>query len=268
MKNELYSLDENHTWDLVEYSKNSNYSKKPLKSRWVYKLKEYSDNTIEFKARFVAKGFEQLYGIDYIETFASVIKQIAWKLLFALAVLNNQYIYKIDIISTFIQGSIDTNIYLFPPKGFNIYNNYILRLNKALYGLKQSARIWYTILKEVLIKLNFEVLNTENCIFINRDLNIIITIYVDDLAIIGPNLDSINNFIKDIQKYFNIKLLGPIKDYLGVEIKRDSNTLKLHQTKYINSVLNKFNIAESKPVYTLIDSKVKLEPNPNIATLE
>jgi len=89
MKNELYSLDENHTWDLVEYSKNSNYSKKPLKSRWVYKLKEYSDNTIEFKARFVAKGFEQLYGIDYIETFASVIKQIAWKLLFALAVLNN-----------------------------------------------------------------------------------------------------------------------------------------------------------------------------------
>src|SRR6202035_2025217 len=103
---------------------------------------------------------------------------------------------------------------------------------------------------------------------INRDLNIIITIYVDDLAIIGPNLDSINNLIKDIQKYFNIKLLGPIKDYLGIEIKRDSNTLKLHQAKYINSVLNKFNMAESKPVYTPMDSKVKLEPNPNIATLE
>ena len=153
---------------------------------------------------------------------------MAWKLLFALAVLNNWYIYKIDMISAFTQGSIDTNIYLLPPKGFSIYDNHILRLNKALYGLKQSARIWYNTLKEVLIKLNFEVLSTENCIFINRDLNIIITIYVDDLAIIGPNLDSINNCIKDIHKHFNIKLLGPIKDYLGVKIERDNNTLKLH----------------------------------------
>src|SRR6266536_787516 len=147
MKNELYSLDKNNTWDIVNYSKNTINNYKPLKSRWVYKLKEYSDNTIEFKARFVAKGFEQLYGIDYIETFASVIKQIAWKLLFALAILNNWHIYKIDMISTFTQGSIDTNIYIYLPEGFIDYENRILRLNKALYGLKQSARIWYSTLK-------------------------------------------------------------------------------------------------------------------------
>ena len=53
----------------------------------------------EFKARFVAKGFEQLYGLNYIDTFASVVKQMAWRLIFALAVLNSWFIYKVDMIS-------------------------------------------------------------------------------------------------------------------------------------------------------------------------
>ena len=69
-----------------------------------------TDNLVEFKARFVAKGFEQLYGLDYIDTFAAVIKQLAWRLLFALATLNSWLIYKIDMISAFTQGDIDTNI--------------------------------------------------------------------------------------------------------------------------------------------------------------
>jgi hypothetical protein len=68
MKKELNSLKSNNTWNLVKLP--SNY--KPLNTRWVYKLKKF-DNFYEFKARFVAKGYEQLYGLDYIETFASVI---------------------------------------------------------------------------------------------------------------------------------------------------------------------------------------------------
>ena len=67
---------------------------------------------VTFKSRFVAKGFEQLHGLDYIETFASVIKQMAWKLVFALAVLKNWLIYKIDMVSAFTNGDIDSFIYL------------------------------------------------------------------------------------------------------------------------------------------------------------
>ena len=129
---------------------------KPLKTRWVYKIKNPEISPI-FKSRFVAKGFEQIYRLDYIETFASVIKQIAWKLVFALAILNNWLIYKIDIISAFTQGDINNIIYLEQPKGFiNSQNpSWVLKLNKALYGLKQSARIWFYTLKPILIKLGF-----------------------------------------------------------------------------------------------------------------
>jgi hypothetical protein len=136
------------------------------------------------------------------------------------------------MISAFTQGNIDTNIYIKQPIGHidPKYPDYILKLNKALYGLKQSARIWYYTLKEVLItKLGFKSLISENSIFINKELNIIISLYVDDLAIISPSLDTIKSFIKELKKYFKLKDLGLIKDYLGVEIDYDLNkgTLKL-----------------------------------------
>jgi hypothetical protein len=258
---ELDSLLNNNTWDLVLKPKDA----KVLNTRWVYKTKP-KDNNVEFKARFVAKGFEQLYGLDYIDTFAAVIKQLAWRLLFALAVLNGWLIYKIDMISAFTQGDIDTNIYIKQPLGHINPNkpDHVLKLNKALYGLKQSARIWYYTLKDVLInKLGFINLISENSIFINRELSIIISLYVDDLAIIGPNIDTIKSFIKELKKYFKLKDLGLIKDYLGVEIDYDlsKGTLKLSQTKYLNKVLDRFNINNKNPKYTPIKANTKLEPN-------
>jgi hypothetical protein len=95
----------------------------------------------------------------------------------------------------------------------------VLKLNKALYGLKQLARIWYNTLKEVLInKLKFESLLAEGSIFINWSTGIILCVYVNDIAIIGPNQEAINSFINSIKSYFKIKELGLIKDYFSIKI--------------------------------------------------
>ena len=90
---------------------------------------------------------------------------------------------------------------------------------------------------------------------------------MDDLAIIGPNLNTIKSFIKELKKYFKLKDLGLIKDYLGVEIDYDLNkgTLKLNQTKYLNKVLERFNINNKNPKYTPLKANIKLEPNKGIA---
>jgi hypothetical protein len=106
MQKEINSLISNNTWDIITNNSTTDSIIKPIKTRWIYKLKE-NNNIIEFKARFVAKGFEQIYGQDYIDSFAAVIKQIAWKIVFAIAILNNYYIYKIDMISAFTEGVID-----------------------------------------------------------------------------------------------------------------------------------------------------------------
>ena len=221
MQLELDTLNNNNTWELVPRPNNT----KILKSRWVYKIKDIETISPIFKSRFVAKGFEQLYGLNYIETYASVIKQIAWKLVFALAILYNLIIFKADMVSAFTQGTIDALLYLEQPEGFIDPKNpnSVLKLNKALYGLKQSARIWFYTLKPKLLKLGFKVLNTESCLFINNNTKVIICLYVDDLAILAPNESIFNNFINSISKDFKIKNLGVIKDYLGINIDLNLN---------------------------------------------
>ena len=140
----------------------------------------------------------------------------------------------------------------------------MLKLNKALYGLKQSARIWYNTLKDVLLnKLGFKPLLAENSIFINRTTGIIITVYVDDLAIIGPSIEAIQSFIKEIKNHFKIKDLGLIKDYLSIQLdyKPEQGYLKLYMGKYITKILERFNFSNINPSQTPMDANIKLEPN-------
>jgi hypothetical protein len=105
-----------------------------------------------------------------------------------------------------------------------LYPIYILKFLKALYGLKQSTRIWFNTLKKVLInKLGFKILISKSSIFINKSTNIIIYVYINDLVIINFSKEAYNIFIKDIKKYFKIKKLNLIKDYLRIEIDYKSN---------------------------------------------
>ena len=104
----------------------------------------------------VARGFEQLYGLNYYETFAAVIRQQAFKLIFAISTLNGWPIHKIDMKSAFTQGDIGADtIYLSLPDGYKSTKpgsglGLGLYLNRALYGLKQAANIWYNLLAKEL----------------------------------------------------------------------------------------------------------------------
>jgi len=186
------------------------------------------------------------------------------------------------MISAFTQGDIDTSIYLVPPKGLidlyiNLYPDLpipkepLLKLNKALYGLKQSARIWYNTLANILVnKLGFRALKQEPCIFINKAKDLIICVYVDDLAIISPDINLINSFITKIKEYFNIKELGLIKDYLGIDVdyNLEKGIMKLNQKKYIDKLVERFNLLDSLPIYIPLDPKIKLLPNTEKASKE
>jgi hypothetical protein len=144
MKEELTSLDGNNTWTLVPEG-----SRKTLGGRWVYKLKRGPKGEILcYKTRYVVREFEQKEGIDYAETFASIVKPMSYKALFAIAAALDLEIHQMDVKTDFLYGKIDTEIFVDLPEGMECESDQTCCLNNALYGLKQSPRIWYNTLLE------------------------------------------------------------------------------------------------------------------------
>ena len=177
---------------------------------------------LRYKSRWVVRGFEQREGLDYYETFASVVKPMSYKLLFAIAAANDLEIEQMDVKTAFLYGDIDTKIYVEQPEGMGaIGESYkVCKLNKALYGLKQSPRVWYFTLTAYLKTLGFEPLIADNCIF-HDSKGTYIAVFVDDLLMVGPSKANISIIKAKLSERFHMTDLGPCKYYLGMEVTRD-----------------------------------------------
>lgn len=166
---EISSLNENHTWNLVELTK----GRKAIKTKWIFKTKRGTDgNVIRHKARLVAKGYSQQYGIDYDSTYAPVVRNESNRFLIALA-----------FVTAFLQGKLDEEIYIMQPELFDDGTKRVCKLNRAMYGLKQARRQWNLKLDATLKSFGLKSCSMDPCIYYNEDLKLIIAIYVDDFLI-------------------------------------------------------------------------------------
>ncbi|CAN1187372.1 Retrovirus-related Pol polyprotein from transposon TNT 1-94 [Linum perenne] len=159
MKEEIDALDHNETWDLVPKPEGV----KPISCKWVYKVKTSPDGSIErYKARLVARGFSQQYGIDYDETFSPVAKITTVRVLLALSASKGWKLWQMDVKNAFLHGELDRQIYMEQPQGFKSKHHpgYVCKLKKALYGLKQAPRAWYGKINVVKIVIPREIENT------------------------------------------------------------------------------------------------------------
>ena len=144
MKDEIASLQKHETWEVVPHPPNQNI----VSCKWVYRLKYNADGKVtRFKARLVARGFTQVFGVDYTETFAPVTRLETIRMLFALAVQKDWEVCQIDVKTAYLYGDLDEEIFMEPPNGLDVPEGHVLCLRKALYGLKQAGRQWYRKLK-------------------------------------------------------------------------------------------------------------------------
>lgn len=129
-RSEYESLMANKTWILVPRPKDQAV----VKCRWVYDRK--SDG--RFKARVVAKGYTQVYGKDYNETFSPVAQFESIRYLFAHAALEDWEIDAMDVKTAFLNGDLDEEIYMEQPEGWVVpgKEDHVCLLKKAIYGLK------------------------------------------------------------------------------------------------------------------------------------
>ena len=113
------------------------HGRKVVSCKWVFAIKRGPDGEIvKYKARLVARGFTQVEGVDYDETFAPTSKFSSIRSLLAVATQYDLEIHQMDVKSAFLNGELDEEIYLNWPPGFDPGNG------KLLYGLKQASRQW------------------------------------------------------------------------------------------------------------------------------
>jgi hypothetical protein len=137
---ELQSLQDMKVYEEVPWPPDC----KIIDSRWTFKLKQGPEGLIErFKGRVVAKGYTQVEGLDYDETFAPVVKFTSIRTPLTLAAHLDLEIHQVDVKTAFLNGKLNEEIYLRPPPSADTDKSLVWHLHRPLYGLKQSSRQWY-----------------------------------------------------------------------------------------------------------------------------
>ncbi|MCO5597772.1 hypothetical protein L7F22_051854 [Adiantum nelumboides] len=142
MDEEMAALDVNETCELVPLPE----GKKSIGCKWVYKVKHNADGNISrYKARLVTKGYAQMYGIDYEETFGPVAKMLTVRTVIAVAASKGWLLHQMDVKNAFLHGDLQEEVYMEQPQGYEDVKHpgYVFKLKKALYGLKQAPRAWH-----------------------------------------------------------------------------------------------------------------------------
>ncbi|CAH9127483.1 unnamed protein product [Cuscuta epithymum] len=258
MESELQALEANHTWDLTLLPPH----KKAIGCRWVYKIKYLPDGTVDrYKARLVAKGYSQLEGLDYTEVFAPVTKLTTVRTVLSLAAAKHWPTHQLDVSNAFLHGDLHEDVYMTLPPGYGRKGETrVCHLRKSLYGLKQASRSWFSTFSHVLLRAGFRQSKADYSMFtyLRGSYLTILLVYVDDIIITGADPFIIPLLKCYLSQHFQIKDLGPLKYFLGIEVARSKNGIFLNQRKYTLEILSDTGLLGCKPAPSPMDPDTHL----------
>ena len=265
MDEEIEALISNNTWEIVKLPKD----RTQISCKWIFKKKRNQNGqVVKFKARLVARGFSQQKGIDFNETFAPVLKFNSLRTLLSLAALYDFEVEQMDVATAFLNGDLQEEIYMEIPTLNHESDSttelikakragYVFILKRSIYGLRQASREWNRKIDTWLNESGFCRCKTDHAVYFKREVSfiMIITLYVDDILIIGNDKQKIAEFKSSISNVFKMKDLGPVSHLIGIEIirNRTSKTITITQRQYLKDVLRKFDMQDCDPIDCLID---------------
>jgi len=183
----------------------------------------------------------------------------------ALATYLDFEIHQVNIVAVYLQGDLDEEIYMEVPKGVKCFGlgSHYWKLKKALYGLKQVGRQWKKQLHDVFTKFNLTCTFADDCLYIKKKAEkiiLIILIYVDNMAVAGPNGTHIVLFKSALAENFDITDMGELRFMLGILVTHDheKRLIYLSQSAYIHQILNRFGMRDTIPVFTPLAIKHNL----------
>jgi hypothetical protein len=170
-------------------------------------------------------------------------------------------LHHMDVKTTFLNGVIEEEMYIEKPQGFEVeyIKTHICRLKKALYGLKQAPRACYGRIYSFLMILGFteSKFDSNICLKAMNDEPVIFLLYVDELF-----LNREENLITDCKKKptieFEMKYLGLMHYFLGIEVFQSPEKIFLNQGKCVVEILKRFDMLECKSMNTPMEKELKL----------
>ncbi|KAK8652409.1 hypothetical protein V6N13_061427 [Hibiscus sabdariffa] len=249
IRSEMDSMSDNQAWTLVEPPEGI----KPIGCKWVFKKKTDMDGNVQiYKGRLVAKGYRQIHGIDYDETFSPVAMFKSIRILLAIAAFHDYEIWQMDVKTAFLNGKLEEYVYMTQLEGFVTPENAgkVCKLQRSIYGLKQASRSWNLRFNDAIKEFGFIRNEDEPCVYKKFSGSIVsfLILYVDDILIIGNDIPTLQSVKAWLSSCFSMKDLGEAAYILGVKIYRDRSRrlLGLSQSTYIDKVLKRFNMEASK----------------------
>ena len=189
----MRALEKNETWDEVDLPR----GKTTVGCKWVFTVKYNSNGSLErYKARFVAKGFTQTYGIDYSETFSPVAKLNTVRVLLSIAVNLDWPLHQLDVKNAFLNGELAEEAYMDAPPGFSErFGSSVCRLKRSLYGLKRSPRGWFERFAKFVKGQGFTQGQADHTLFMKISSEgkiVVLIVYVDDIILTGDDFEEMS----------------------------------------------------------------------------
>jgi hypothetical protein len=259
MDEKMVALDANATWELVALPKD----KRTIGCKWVYKVKHNADGYVNrYKARLVAKGYAQTYGIDYEETYSPVAKMTIVKVIIVMVASKGWSLHQMDVKNFFLHGDLQEEMYMELPPSYvdQTHPNLVNRLKKTLYDLKQAPRVWSDKIGQYLVTSGFQTSNTNFSLYVKKTNHgiVVIVIYVDDLIITRDSDADIFDLKKLLKQEFEMKDLGELRYFLGIEVIQSLKGIWLLQRQYALNKLSKYGMMGCKPISIPLEQNVKL----------
>ncbi|RVW92914.1 Retrovirus-related Pol polyprotein from transposon RE1 [Vitis vinifera] len=219
VQDEIDALEKNGTWTITDLP----VGKRPVGCKWIFTIKYKADGSVErFKARL-----------------------------------------QLDIKNAFLNGDLEKEVYMEIPLGFegSMAKNQVCKLQKSLYDLKQSPRAWFDRFTKAVLKLGYKQGQADHTLFVKKShagKMAILIVYVDDIILSGNDTEELQNLKKYLLEEFEVKDLGNLKYFLGMEVARSRKGIIVSQRKYILDLLKETGMLGCKPIDTPMDSQKKL----------
>ena len=208
-------------------------------------------NVVRCKVRCVAKGFTQMPGIDYAETFAPVARMEAIRSILHIGAVNDWEIDQLDVKTAFLHGELEEELYMEQPEGAKEpgREGWVCALEKTLYGLKQASERWYKKLHHSMVKEGYQCVSVDHSVYTRTTPTgtSIVATHVDDMLASASTPEEMAKLKRDLKDYFDLVDMGPVRWLLGIHVERNwkQRTIALSQTSYVETIVDRFNLVDS-----------------------